>query len=339
MKRIGIIGATGYTGEELLRVLAHHPNITVSFASSEQEQGQPVRKVFPHLPHYREMVFSSAQQATSIPVDLVFLCLPAGHSAKWAKPFLENSAKVIDLGADFRYDTASSYERWCGLPHPAPELLHDVVYGLPEWNRERIKTATIVSNPGCYPTTVLLAVIPLLKAGLIADSQIIVDSKSGVSGAGASPSKTTHFGSIHENFSAYQPGRIHRHVGEMEQELSKAAGRSVRVLFTPHLAPMFRGLFSTIYVRLTSGLGQSDLISIFNQAYSNEPFIQVLERALPASKMANFSNYCFLSAATVPDSDIAILFSCVDNLGKGASWQAVQNMNIMLGFPETMGVL
>lgn len=339
MKRIGIIGATGYTGEELLRVLAHHPEITVSFASSEQEQGQPIRKVFPHLPHYHDMIFCSAQQSTAIPVDLVFLCLPAGQSAKWAKPFLDRSARVIDLGADFRYDTASSYEYWCGSPHPAPELLHDVVYGLPEWNRERIKTATIVSNPGCYPTTVLLAVIPLLKADLIANDQIIVDSKSGISGAGASPSKTTHFGSIHENFSAYNPGRSHRHVGEMEQELSKAAGRTIQVIFTPHLAPMFRGLFSTIYVRLKSAFKQSELISLLREAYQNEPFIQVLEQSLPASKMANHSNFCFLSAATVPDSDLVIIFSTVDNLGKGASWQAVQNMNIMLGFPETMGVL
>ncbi len=339
MKRIGIIGATGYTGEELLRVLAHHPEIKVSFASSEQEQGQPISKLFPQFPRYRDMRFCSAEQATSIPVDLVFLCLPAGHSAKWAKPFLEHSVKVIDLGADFRYDTAASYERWCGSPHPDPELLHDMVYGLPEWNREKIKAAAIVSNPGCYPTTVLLAVLPLLKADVIADSQIVVDSKSGISGAGASPSKTTHFGTIHENFSAYKPGRTHRHVGEMEQELSKMAGRPFRVVFTPHLTPMFRGLFSTIYVRLKSSMDQAKLIALLTEAYSNEPFVHLLDQALPASKMANHTNFCFLSATTVPESEIAILFSTIDNLGKGASWQAVQNMNIMLGFPETMGVL
>lgn len=339
MKRIGIIGATGYTGEELLRVLAHHSEITVSFASSEQEQGQPIRKIFPHLPSYGDMVFCSAQQATAIPADLVFLCLPAGQSAKWARPFLDHSVRVIDLGADFRYDTVASYERWCGAPHPDPELLHDMVYGLPEWNREKIKAAAIVSNPGCYPTTVLLAVIPLLKAEIVADNQIIVDSKSGISGAGATPSKTTHFGSIHENFSPYKPGRVHRHVGEMEQELSKAAGRAIQVIFTPHLVPMFRGLFSTIYVRLKSSIDQARLIALFNEAYGNEPFVHVLDQALPASKMANHSNFCFLSATTVPGSDMAILFSTIDNLGKGASWQAVQNMNIMLGYPESMGLL
>ncbi len=339
MRRIGIIGATGYTGEELLRVLARHPEVTVTFASSEQEQGQPIRKIFPHLPHYHDMAFCSAQQATSIPVDLVFLCLPAGQSAKWARPFLEQSVQVIDLGADFRYDDATSYERWCGEPHPAPELLHQVVYGLPEWNREQIKGAQLVSNPGCYPTTVLLAVLPLLRANVLADDQIIVDSKSGLSGAGASPSKTTHFGAVHENFSAYKPGRIHRHVGEMEQELSKVAGRPIQVVFTPHLVPMFRGLFSTIYIRLTSPLSRSDLITIFNNAYHHEPFVKVLDDALPASKLANHSNFCFLSATTVPDSDIAILFSAIDNLGKGASWQAVQNMNLMLGLPETMGII
>ncbi|MDZ7265352.1 MAG: N-acetyl-gamma-glutamyl-phosphate reductase, partial [candidate division KSB1 bacterium] len=303
------------------------------------EQGQPITKIFPHLPHYREMSFCSAQEATAMPVDLVFLCLPAGHSAKWAKPFLEKSVKIIDLGADFRYDSAASYEHWCAEPHPDPALLKNFTYGLPEWNREQIKIAPIVSNPGCYPTTVLLPVIPLLKTDTLAPGPIIVDSKSGISGAGASPSKATHYGAIHENFSAYKPGRVHRHVGEMEQELSKAAGRPIQVVFTPHLAPMFRGLFSTIYVRLKSNLKPADLIKLLAEAYVNEPFVKVLTNDLPSAKMANHSNFCFLSATTVANSEFAILFSAIDNLGKGASWQAVQNMNLMLGFPETMGLL
>jgi N-acetyl-gamma-glutamyl-phosphate reductase len=339
MKRVGIIGATGYTGEELLRVLAHHPQVKVSFASSEQEQGQPVQKIFPYLPMYRDMTFCSAQQATIQEADLVFLCLPAGSSAQFARPFLQQAVKVIDLGADFRFADATSYEQWYGQPHPDPALLDGAVYGLPEWHREQIKTAQVVSNPGCYPTSVLLAMIPLLKADILADSPIIVDSKSGVSGAGATPSKTTHFGAIQENFSAYKPGRNHRHVGEMEQQLSQHAGRPISVVFTPHLAPMFRGLYSTIYIRLKSATQQPNLIQLLQKAYADEPFVRVLGEALPSSKIANNSNFCFLSATTVPGSDIAILFSAIDNLGKGASWQAVQNMNLMLGISETMGLL
>ncbi len=210
---------------------------------------------------------------------------------------------------------------------------------MPEWNRDAIKNAQIVSNPGCYPTTVLLALIPFLKANVLAEETIIIDSKSGISGAGSSPSKTTHFGEIHESFNAYKPGRVHRHVGEMEQELSKHAQRKIRVVFTPHLAPMFRGLFSTIYIRLKSKMNRSDVLNILTEAYANEPFVMVLDEKLPAAKMATHSNFCFLSLATVADSDMAILFSTIDNLGKGASWQAIQNMNLMLSFPEQAGLV
>lgn len=339
MKKIGIIGATGYTGEELLRVLTRHPNVSVAFVTSEQETGTSLEKIFPHLPHYKNMTFRSAQEVVDNDVDLVFLCLPPGYSAKWAKPFVEKSVKVIDLGADFRYADAATFKHWCGIEHPFPKLLEGVVYGLPEWNRDAIKNAQIVSNPGCYPTTVLLALIPLLKANVLAQEPIIIDSKSGISGAGSSPSKTTHFGEIHESFSAYKPGRVHRHVGEMEQELSKHAQRKIQVVFTPHLVPMFRGLYSTIYVRLQPKMDRADMLNILTEAYVHESFVIVLDEKLPAAKMATHSNFCFLSVATVEDSDVAILFSTIDNLGKGASWQAIQNMNLMLGFPEQMGLI
>jgi N-acetyl-gamma-glutamyl-phosphate reductase len=339
MKKIGIIGATGYTGEELLRVLTRHPNVSVAFVTSEQETGTSLAKFFPQLPRYKNMTFRSAQEVVDIDIDLVFLCLPPGYSAKLAKPYVEKAVKVIDLGADFRYDDADTYKHWCGIDHPHPELLEGVAYGLPEWNRDAIKNARIVSNPGCYPTTVLLALIPFLKAGVLANEPILVDSKSGISGAGSSPTKTTLFGEIHESFSAYKPGRVHRHVGEMEQELSKHANRKIQVVFTPHLAPMFRGLFSTIYVRLQSMMDRSDLLSILHEAYANEPFVGVLDERLPAAKMATHSNFCFLSFTTVTDSNVAILFSTIDNLGKGASWQAIQNMNLMLGFPEQEGLV
>jgi N-acetyl-gamma-glutamyl-phosphate reductase len=339
MEKIGIIGATGYTGEELLLVLTRHPDVSVAFVTSEQEAGKSLANFFPHLPRYKNVTFLSAQEAVDIDVALVFLCLPTGHSAKWAKPFVEKSIKVIDLGADFRYDDAATYKQWCGMDHPRPELLEGIVYGLPEWNRDKIKNARIVSNPGCYPTTVLLALIPFLKAGVLTNESIVIDSKSGVSGAGASPTKTTHFGEIHESFSAYKPGRVHRHVGEMEQELSKYANRKIQIVFTPHLVPIFRGLYSTIYVRLQSKLDRSDLLKILNEAYAEEPFVIVLDEKFPAAKMATHSNFCFLSVTTVADSDVAILFSTIDNLGKGASWQAVQNMNLMLNFPEQEGLV
>ncbi len=339
MKKIGIIGATGYTGEELLRVLARHQQVELAFATSEQEQGQSLAKAFPNLPKYHEQVFCSAQESLARETDLVFLCTPAGQSAKWAEAFLRNGAKVIDLGADFRFHDSQVYERWYGMPHSHPELLNEAVYGLPEWNRVAIKAAKVVGNPGCYPTGTLLGILPFVRAGLVAENGIVIDAKSGVSGAGKSPSRSTHYVEVNESLSAYKPGRQHRHVGEIEQELAKQAGRPMQVIFTPHLAPMSRGLYSTIYLRLNKVIAESELLTFLADAYEREPFVHVLADELPTTKMAAHSNYCFLTVRTVPDSGVAIVFSAIDNLGKGASWQAVQNMNLMLGFPEEMGLI
>jgi N-acetyl-gamma-glutamyl-phosphate reductase len=338
MKKIGIFGATGYTGEEIMRLLVRHPHTQVSFLTSEQESGSPVSKVYPHLTQYRDMQFISAADAAGQNADLVFLCLPAGQSAQRANEFYKRNIKIVDLGADFRFRNPEAHQQWNRNAHPYPELLRQVVYGLPEWNREQICQAQLVSNPGCYPTSVLLAVLPFIKSGLLTGDPLIVDSKSGISGAGAALSKTTQFGEIHENFSPYKPGRVHRHVGEMEQELSQMAGHAVTVVFTPHLTPMFRGMLSTIYFKTKTPLSTDNLLGVLHNIYRDEPFIQILTGRLPATKLAGYSNYCFLSVESVPGTNTAILFSAIDNLGKGASGQAVQNMNLMLGFPETTGL-
>jgi len=339
MKKIGIIGATGYTGEELLRVLVQHEFVEVVFATSEKDKDMSLATLFPHLPAYKNMRFCSAQEASELDVNLVFLCLPAGESARWAQVFLAKKTKVIDLGADFRFKDPTLYKKWYDMDHLAPELLKNAVYGLPEWNRETIKNANIVANPGCYPTSVLLAVLPLIKEGLITNETIIVDSKSGVSGAGKSPGKTTHFVQVNENFTPYKAGRVHRHVGEMEQELTKCAGAEIQVVFTPQLIPITRGLYSTIYVKTKKQITKEQILNTFNHTYQEEPFVQVVKDGFPSVKMAAFTNYCFIGAETVPDSSTVILFSAIDNLGKGASTQAIQNMNIILNFPETTGLL
>jgi len=338
-KKIGIVGATGYTGEELLRVLARHSGVQVAFVTSEKEQGKPVSTVFPYLPYYHDLHFINAQQVLTYKVDLVFLCLPAGQSAPLAVDFLKNGIRVIDLGADFRFYDGKSYEQWYRQPHTHPELLKEAVYGLPEWNRESIRPARVVGNPGCYPTSVLLATIPLAKAGVLADAPVLIDSKSGVSGAGKALSKTTHYVEVNESLKAYKAGRVHRHVGEMEQELSRYAGSQTKVIFTPHLTPMSRGIFSTIYLQLERDASREELLSILANAYDNEPFVHVLEDEIPSTKMAAHSNNCFISLDMVEGTNHAIVFSAIDNLGKGASWQAIQNMNIMLNFREEMGLL
>ena len=338
MKKIGIVGATGYTGEELLTVLARHSQIKIEFITSEHEDGQPLTSVFPHLPGCRHLSFISAEAATAHQVDLVFLCLPAGESVKWALRFLDKGTKVIDMGADFRFTNADDYRDWYNMDHAAPELLPKAAYGLPEWFRDDIKAASIVGNPGCYPTSALLALLPLLLEDLITDAPIIIDSKSGVSGAGKTPGKATHFVQVNENLTPYKTGRSHRHVGEIEHILSRSAKRPVTALFTPQLVPITRGLYSTMYVPLHSETETKKILDILDQYYSQEPFVQVLD-GIPEIRMAAHTNYCFLGAQVVPGTKTAILFSAIDNLGKGASTQAIQNMNIMLDFNETRGLL
>ncbi len=338
MKRIGIIGAAGYTGEELLKILSKHNGVQVAFATSERRGGVGVAQLFPHLPMYNDLKLCTADEALGRDVELVFTCLHAGESVKWAKKFLDRGVRVIDLGSDFRFKTPAAYDEWYNMRHPHPELLCDAVYGLTEWYRDDVREAKVVGNPGCYPTSVLLPLLPFLRAGLVADAPIIVDAKSGVSGAGKKPGETTHFVSVNENLSPYKVGRVHRHVGEMEKEM-RAFGGGMNIVFSPHLTPLTRGMLSTIYFQLAGQKSRDELFAVVDDAYANEPFVHILRDRLPNMKMAQNSNFCFIGLVKPAGVNQVILFSAIDNLGKGASAQAVQNMNCMLGFEETKGLL
>ena len=337
-KNIGIVGATGYTGEELLRVLQRHSGAKVKWVTSEREAGTPAQEIYPHLPTYHHLTFLAAEDAKEIDVDFVFLCLPAGKSAPLAQHFFDRHIKVVDLGADFRFRDPVAYEVWYHMGHPAPELLDKAAYGLTEWYHKEIRDAMIVGNPGCYPTSVLLALLPLAQAGLLSDVPIIVDAKSGVSGAGKTLNPNTHFCAANENLTPYKPGRVHRHVGEMEQEVAASAGSPKSIVFTPHLTPLTRGLLSTMYVQLMEKKSKQELLDIFNDVYADKAFVHVLDN-MPSMAMARNTNYCFIGAEPVADTNGVLLFSALDNLSKGASTQAVQNMNLMLNFEESESLL
>lgn len=336
--KVGIVGATGYTGEELLKSLARHDGVTVNFVTSERQSGTPLVRVFPFLTMFENLSFCSAEESLEIDVDLVFTCLHAGESIKWAKRFLDKSVRVIDLGSDFRFKSPRVFQDWYHFEHPHPELLPDTVYGLTEWYRDDIEKAKVVGNPGCYPTSVLMALLPFMETGLVADAPIMIDSKSGVSGAGKKASEVTHYVNVNENVTPYKVGRVHRHVGEIEKEL-QVFGGTQSVIFTPHLMPLTRGMLSTIYVPLAQDMSKAALLDILDKAYEHEPFVNILRDKLPAMKMAQNSNFCFIGLEIIKETSTMILFSAIDNLGKGASTQAVQNMNVMLGFEETSGLL
>jgi len=337
MKKVGIVGATGYTGEELLKSLAKHDGVKVVFATSERLSSEPLTGTFPQLVHYKDLQFCSARESLAHDVDLVFLCLHAGESAKWAQQFLQRNVRVIDLGSDFRFRDPSAYDEWYNMQHPHPELLPGAVYGLTEWRRREVADARIVGNPGCYPTSVLLPLLPFIKKDLVADAPIIVDSKSGVSGAGKKPGEATHFVSVNENLSPYKVGRVHRHVGEMEKEIRDFGG-DMKVVFTPHLAPLTRGMLSTIYFQLTDDRNKDELLAVLDDVYADEAFVHILKDRLPSMKLAQNSNFCFIGLEKPVGVNQVILLSAIDNLGKGASTQAVQNMNCMFGFDETSGL-
>lgn len=341
MLTAGIIGVNGYGGGELLRLLAGHPEVKVIAVASRSQAGRRVEEVFPT---FRGDEIGRLQIVTpEVPYfkgcDLVFLSTPHGTSARLVPEILQQGAKVIDLGADFRFKRVDIYEEWYGVSHPAPLLLEEAVYGLPELkNREEIRKARLVGNPGCYPTAILLGLAPLLKAGIIGEGPVIADAKSGVSGAGRSPKAELHYAEVENDFRAYGLVR-HRHTPEIEEVAGRLAGREMRVSFTPHLAPMSRGLFATIHLAAGEKLSNSQLFQIYQDYYQGEPFIVVLpEPFLPQTKAVLFTNRCQLGVRFDPRTGQVIVLSALDNLGKGAAGQAVQNMNILYGFEETMGL-
>jgi len=336
MLRIGVLGATGYTGLEIVRILARHPFAEVGFLSSETYAGQAFSAVYPCD---EDTVLVAPGDAPVGDMDLVFLCTPHGASALLAKRVLDAGVKCVDLSADFRLRDVEMYRAFY-REHTAPGLLSDAVYGLTEFYRDRITGSHLVANPGCYPTGALLPLLPLVRAGLLSGERIIVDAKSGVSGAGAKPSIKTHFCSVHDNFAPYSIGHVHRHAPEIEQELVAWGARNGHIVFSPHLLPVSRGILSTIYLHLAAGVDLSDVHDCWSATYADEPFVRVLPQGTLASlaHVVN-TNLCAISVASAGYPGGAILVSSIDNLLKGASGQAIQNMNVMFGLNETSGLV
>ncbi len=339
MLNVAIIGATGYTGLELLRILAKHPEVEVSAVTSRKEAGKKVAEIFPFEGKFGELIFEEpAPEKIAQKAELVFLCVPHGAAAKAAKSFLEAGLKVIDLSADFRLKDQSIYETWYKTAHEAPELLPQAVYGLPEIYREEIKRAKLIANPGCYPTASTLPLIPLLKARLIQEESIIIDAKSGVSGAGRSAKLRLIFCEVNEDFCAYNVA-THRHTPEIEQVLSEASRKNLKVNFTTHLVPMNRGILATIYAKAKENIDEKTLRSCLVDFYANEVFVKILpEGIFPNTAHVRGTNLCAIGLKFDQRTRRVILVSAIDNLVKGASGQAVQNMNLMAGFPEELAL-
>ncbi len=329
--RAGVVGASGYTGAELLRLLDQHPGITVTVATSREFEGRPVADVYPNLP--LDLPFTALDPAVLTGVDVVFLALPHGASMQVAGSLADHPVTVVDLSADFRLRDPASYEGWFGRPHIAPEALPGWVYGLPELHRDLIKGARTVANPGCYPTAALLALAPLVAGGLIDPAGIVVSAASGVSGAGRGVNAGVHFSHVDGNLKAYGLP-THKHTPEIEQELSALADVPVRLTFVPHLVPMPRGLLATCVATAASG---DDPTAAARGFYADEPFVRVLD-VPPETKYTVGSNHCLVSYARDGRTDRIIAVAAIDNLGKGAAGQAVQNANLMLGLPETEGL-
>ncbi len=333
MIEVGVIGATGYTGLELIRLLVNHPQANLRFATSKSRAGESLAAVFPAAP---DVTLIDPEQAPMKDTQVVFLCLPHAESADVAVQALDAGVRVIDLSADFRLRDAKTYQKWYGVEHPAPELLEEAVYGLTEVVRADLPAARLVANPGCYPTSVLLALKPLLDQDAINDT-IIVDSKSGVSGAGRKPKLMTHYVEVEGNLSPYSLGRLHRHLPEMEQVAAWWSKKASAMIFSPHLIPAPRGLLSTIYVRLDSNWDEKKVRQLYDQVYGNEAFIHVLSQGETATYAhVNYTNRCAIGLTLT--EGVLILTSAIDNLIKGASGQAVQNMNAMFGIDETVGL-
>lgn len=336
--KVGIIG-DGYTSEELNRLLAVHPEARVEGVTSIENVGRDLAEVFPNLTGFSEVVCERIELPSFFErCDVVFIALPHGLAAPLAKQALEVGTKVVDLGADFRFKRLEVYEHWYHTTHPAPELLESAVYGLPELYADKIRPASLIANPGCYPTGSILGLAPALNSGLLDLKTVVIDSKSGVSGAGRTPAPTNVFCEVNENVRAYSVGS-HRHAPEIEQVLGWIAGEEVRVSFTPHLIPMSRGILSTIYGQLTRLVSESEVREIYRSFYAGKPFMKVLkEGLLPMTKAVYSSNNCHIGMVLDERTGRLIIVSAIDNLVKGASGQAIQNMNLLFGLPETMGL-
>jgi N-acetyl-gamma-glutamyl-phosphate reductase len=335
MIRVAVLGASGYSALELIRILLRHPDVEITTLTTRKTEYRPVGEVHPSLAGRLDLRLENLPlSAVAERADCAFCCLPHGASAAAVKELLPRGIKVIDLSADYRLNDGAEYQKWYGVEHQDADRMAKTVYGLPEIYRDQIKASQLVANPGCYPTSAILALAPLLRAGAISPDGIIIDSKSGVSGAGREPKPHLHFPECNESVSAYGVG-THRHMPEIDQVLSDVAKASVRVVFTPHLIPMDRGILTTCYATPTVGRDDESLLSILQEFYANEPFVRV-SSLLPSTKNVALTNFCDITARNVRGRVIVI--SAIDNLVKGASGAAVQNFNLTHGFPETAGL-
>lgn len=336
MIKVGIVGGTGYTGVELLRLLAQHPEVELAAITSRGEAGTAVADMFPSLRGRVKLEFTDPKDAPLDRCDVVFFATPNGVAMQQTRALLDAGIRVIDLAADFRIKDIATWEKWYGMTHAAPDLVAEAVYGLPEVNREKIRTARLVANPGCYPTATQLGFLPLVESGCVDTGHLIADAKSGVSGAGRKAETNILFSEASDNFKAYGvPG--HRHLPEIRQGLALAAGHSVGLTFVPHLTPMIRGIHATLYARITR---EEDFQGLFEQRYADEPFVDVLPpKSHPDTRSVRAANTCRLAIHRPQGGDTLVVLSVIDNLVKGAAGQAVQNMNLMHGFGERVGLM
>lgn len=335
MLKAGIVGGTGYTGVELLRMLSQHPEVSIQTITSRNEAGMAVADLFPNLRGRVSLKFSDPAVAELHKCDIVFFATPNGIAMQQARALLDAGVRIIDLAADFRIKDVAVWEKWYGMAHACPELVEEAVYGLPEVNREKIRNARLIANPGCYPTAVQLGFFPLIEAGIVDLDHLIADAKSGVSGAGRKAEVHTLYAEATDNFKAYGvPG--HRHLPEIRQGLSTVAGKAVGLTFVPHLTPMIRGIHATLYATLVE---EADLQALYEARYANEPFVDVLPAGShPETRSVRGSNLCRIAVHRPQGGNIVVILSVTDNLVKGAAGQAIQNMNLMFGLPETLAI-
>lgn len=336
--KASVIGASGYGGAEAVRILATHPHVEIVHITAETQQGQVMSHLYPNLHHFVDQTMIAVDaERIGRDSDITFVSLPSGKAMHIVPALLEQGSKVIDIAADFRLHEAALYPTWYKFTHVAPTYLPEATYGLPELHRQAIQTSRLLANPGCYPAASLLALLPLIRAEVIKTTGIVIDAKSGVSGAGRGGGGGFGFSEVNENVRAYSVVG-HNHTAEIEQELSELAGSSVQVIFTPHLIPMTRGILATAYAPLQKTLREEEALQLYEEAYHGEPFVRVLRDALPQTKATLGSNYCDVAVKINARTNTAIAIAAIDNLGRGAAGQAVQNMNLMCGFPETIGL-
>lgn len=337
--RVGVVGATGYTGEELVRILSRHPNAEVTYVSGKDDRNEKIQEIFPYLRNTLDLKCNAFSLEEAIEkTDLVFLSLPHTLSMQSAPLFLKAGKRVVDISADYRLQDTKTYEKFYKTAHQDAAHLREAVYGLPELNREKIKTAKLIANPGCYPTGSILGLTPGLASGVFDETSIQIDAKSGVTGSGRKADKALHFSEVNESLKAYRLFE-HQHVPEIDQALSGVSKKPVSVVFVPHLVPINRGILSTIYVKLAKKMNTEELIAVYKKFYAHEPFVKVYDAGrLPEIKHVVNTNFCDIGLKVNEEKNLAVIVTAIDNLQKGAAGQAIQNMNIMCGFEETAGL-